>query len=155
MPDIVTARVDTRKLQQAIRKFDQRADAANIEGIVAETVLTAMDDLLTSEGRQNNAGAAWPPFSPVTYRLHPDRVGGAMLQGKTGQLAMFQPRSWPGHAEVKSPAPYGAYQAEGTKKLRGWTYSDDHGIPARDFRAIPMKKTLDEACVAIIGAIVR
>jgi phage gpG-like protein len=148
MADIVTVNVDMRKLQKALRDFDQRADAVNVEGIVAETVLTAMDDLMESNGN-----GQWPPFSEVTLRVHPRRVGGELLRD-TGLLAAFQPSSGPGWAEVRSPAPYAEYHQKGTKKTRGLVYSDD-GIPKRDFTGIDMKATLDEACTAIAEAIVR
>jgi phage gpG-like protein len=148
MPDIVSVKVDMRQLQRALDHFDRRADAANIEGIVAETVLTAMDDLVESQGN-----GQWPPFSPVTLKIHPERKGAKLLQ-LTGKLIAFQATSGPGFAEVKSPAPYGEYQQRGTTRLRGLVYSDDHGIPARDFTGIDMKGTLEEACASIVRAIV-
>jgi phage gpG-like protein len=148
MADIVTVNVDMRKLQKALRDFEQRADATNIEGIVAETVLTAMDDLMESDGN-----GKWPPFSEVTLRVHPRRVGGQLLRDE-GKLAAFQASSGPGWAEVKSPAPYAEYHQKGTKKTRGMVYSDD-GIPKRDFTAIDMKATLEEACNSIVSAICR
>jgi phage gpG-like protein len=148
MAEIVTVNLDTRKLQKVLRDFDQRAEAVNIEGIVAETVLTAMDDLMESNGN-----GQWPPFSEVTLRVHPKRVGGQLLRD-TRQLAAFQPSSGPGWAEVKSPAPYAEYHQKGTKKTRGLVYSDE-GIPKRDFTAINMKATLDEACNSIVSAICR
>jgi phage gpG-like protein len=148
MAEIVTVNVDMRKLQKVLRDFDQRTDAVNIEGIVAETVLTAMDDLMESDGN-----GQWPPFSEVTLRVHPKRVGGQLLRD-TGQLAAFQPSSGPGWAQVRSPAPYAEYHQKGTTKTRGLVYSDE-GIPKRDFTAINMKATLDEACASIVSAICR
>jgi phage gpG-like protein len=148
MAEIVTVNVDMRKLQKVLRDFDQRTDAVNIEGIVAETVLTAMDDLMESDGN-----GQWPPFSEVTLRVHPKRVGGQLLRD-TGQLAAFQPSSGPGWAQVRSPAPYAEYHQKGTTKTRGLVYSDEN-IPKRDFTAINMKATLDEACASIVSAICR
>ena len=148
MADIVTVNVDMRQLVKAVHNFEERCDAANIEGIVAETVLTAMDDLLESNGN-----GQWPPFSEVTLRVHPKRAGGQLLRS-TGQLAAFQPSSGPGWAQVRSPAPYAEYHQKCTKKTRGLVYSDD-GIPKRDFTAIDMKATLEEACASIVRAIVQ
>jgi len=148
MADIVTVNVDMSRLAKAVRNFEERCDAANIEGIVAETVLTAMDDLMESNGN-----GQWPPFSDVTLRVHPKRVGGQLLRD-TGLLSRFQPSSGPGFAQVKSPAPYAEYHQKGTKKTRGLVYSDD-GIPKRDFTAIDMKATLEEACAIIVREIVK
>lgn len=148
MAEIVTVTVDTRKLQKVLADFGARADAVNVEGIVAEHVLTAMDDLVDSDGN-----GQWDPFSEVTLRVHPRRVGGELLRD-TGQLVAFQIRTLPGMAEVASPAPYGEDHQLGTKKTRGLVYSDE-GIPKRDFTAIDLKATLDEACATIVSEIAR
>lgn len=149
MADIVSVNVDTRKLQKVLADFGARADAVNIEGIVGEVVLTAMDDLVDSNG-----DGQWADFSPATFEMHPRRVGGELLRD-TGQLVAFQILTTPGRATVRSPAPYAEYHQKGTKKLRGWVSSDDHGIPKRDFTAIDMKATLDEACATIVSEIAR
>jgi phage gpG-like protein len=148
MSEIVTVNVDTRKLQKVLADFGARADAVNIEGIVGEAVLTAMDDLVDSNG-----DGSWPDFSPVTLKVHPRRVGGELLRD-TGQLVAFQVLTLPGQAIVKSPAPYAEYHQTGTKKTRGMVYSDE-GIPKRDFTAIDLKATLDEACATIVSEIAR
>ena len=148
MAEIVTVNVDTRKLQKVLADFGARADAVNIEGIVAEHVLTAMDDLVDSDGN-----GSWPDFSPVTLKVHPRRVGGELLRD-TGLLVAFQVSTPPGQAIVSSPAPYGEYHQLGTRKTRGMVYSDE-GIPKRDFTAIDLKATLDEACATIVSEIAR
>jgi phage gpG-like protein len=148
MADIVSVNVDTRKLQKVLADFGARADAVNIEGIVGEAVLTAMDDLVDSNGN-----GQWAPFSEVTLRVHPRRVGGELLRD-TGRLVAFQVLTLPGQATVRSPAPYAEYHQLGTKKTRGLVYSDD-GIPKRDFTAIDLKATLDEACATIVSEIAR
>jgi len=133
-------RVNAADLERRLRELGQRAKAINIEGIVAEDIVSKIDDLVDSEGN-----GTWPGFSPVTLKLHPRRAGGMLLQ-RTGQLLRLQKMTYPGYAEVSSPAPYAAYQQEGTRRLRGWVRSDDHGIPPRDFMAIDIEDTLEGVC---------
>jgi len=141
--------VDTTELCRVIEGFEERLNACNPEGIIAETVVTAIDDLIQSQGNGN-----WPFFSPVTFKVHPDRIGGKLLQGPTGQLANVQPESRPGLATVTSPAPYAQYQQEGTSITWGLIHSRD-GIPARDFMGIDLVSTLEDACGLIVQEVVR
>lgn len=147
MPKPIRVRVDMRQLSKAFAGFDRRLQSADPEGIIADTIVASIDDLIASEGN-----GSWPPFSPVTLKVHPKRRGGKLLQD-TGQLAQMQPESAPGLATVTSPAPYAFYHQEETN-VRGLVNSS-RKKPIRDPMGIDLMETLEEACVLIVQEIVR
>jgi hypothetical protein len=90
--------------------------------VAALALQTAMDDVIDSEGAESESGQ-WQPFNPNTFKRHPNRIGGKLLQS-TGVLANIQTRVRPREAEAYSPAPYAGYHVSGTKYMPKRDFTD-------------------------------
>lgn len=132
---------DTRELEAIFKEMVNRAKNIPM-ALVAAPYVTAVDDEIQSEGR-----GRWPAFSEVTFRYHPHRRGGKLLQ-YTGTLANIQvdEQQSIGLATIFSPAKY-AY-----KHADGWR-SANQRIPKRDFLDINMDVTTEKACLLIVQEI--
>ena len=137
------ATFDTSELEAVIHKFDDRVRAIPMS-LLAAPFVTAVDDEIQTEGR-----GQWPPFSPVTFKIHPHRQGGKLLQDK-GILANIQVDTdeSAGTAVIFSPASYAWKHADGYK-------SGNERIPQRDYLNIPMDSTTEQAAVLVVQEIVR
>lgn len=134
--------VDMSELQGELSKIGDRVDLAL--PIIGEVLVTAIDELIQSEGAAGTEGE-WEPFSPVTFKIHPRREGGKLLQD-TGELANMQTEIGPDFVEVFSPAPYAGYQMDGVDPN---PIPEFGPIPARDPFAIDLDDVLGEACQLI------
>ena len=127
----MTVKVDTSDLANAIKSYETKARSIPLS-LLAIPVLTRVDDLIQSEGE-----GRWPGFRPSTLRRHPNRVGGKLLQS-SGALAAMQTEFSSDEAVIFSPAAYGPFHADGTRKMQ-----------KRDYTDIDMDSTLVEIAVAI------
>jgi hypothetical protein len=120
----------TTKFEDVLTSYVRRTESVPMS-VIAEGLITAIDDLIQSEGNGD-----WPDLLPSTLKRHPRRRGGQLLQD-TGLLAQIQqsPDSpGPDWVEVRSPAPYAIYHtSDEPRKI----------IPLRDFLAIDMPAVLD------------
>lgn len=138
----IPVRVDTRDLEIAVKELDGPVEPAL--QIIGEILTTRIDDLIQSEGATGVKGS-WDPFSSVTFKLHPGRRGGKLLQ-KTGQLASMQTSYGSNWVQVGSPAPYAAAHITGVLDN---PMPNMGPIPSRDFLAIHLGEALDEAADSI------
>ncbi len=145
----VDIHVDTRELGSAIRNIANRVPQVALP-IIGETLSTAIDALIRSTGQTGTDGP-WEPFSPVTFKIHPRREGGHLLQN-TGELANMQIEEGSDWVEVGSPAPYAGYHVTGTTKnaLPGMG-----PMPARNFLAVDLDRVLEEAADQIVEEVAR
>jgi len=146
---VVDVHFDMSELERAIGSiYDQIQDVAL--PIIGETISSAVDEVIQSEGAAGFRGP-WPPFSLTTFKIHPRRIGGKLLQD-TGLLASIQIDTGPDWVEVASPAPYAAAQQEGVaaNPLPGCG-----PIPPRDFMAIYLEDVLEEAATSILEEALR
>lgn len=128
--DSVKAIFTTTSLEDVLIAYVRRTESLPLD-IITEGLVTAIDDVIQSEGY-----GEWPDLAPSTLRRHPRRRGGQLLQD-TGQLANIQhmPGSpGPDFVEVGSPAPYAIYHTSKQKRSV---------IPLRDFLDIDMTTVLD------------
>lgn len=128
----VKVEFDVRDLTAKIGRYQKRLKNISM-AVVAEILQTAVDNLIQSEGVEGTQGR-WKGFSPVTFKIHPEREGGSLLQA-TGQLANMQPSEGDWYAMVTSSAPYAGYHITGTRKP---------DMPSRDFFALKFDEVLDE-----------
>ncbi len=145
----VDVHCDLSELARAVEDIASHAQEVALP-IVGETISSAIDALIRSTGRTGTDGP-WEPFSPVTFKIHPRREGGHLLQN-TGELANMQTEVGPDWVEVGSPAPYAQYQREGVDPN---PLPNLGPIPARDFLAIDLERALDEAAESILEAVTR
>lgn len=137
----------TTELEGRLTAYVRRAKNAPMK-IIADALITAIDDLIQSEGNQT-----WEPFHENTLRRHPERAGGELLQGTTGQLANIQhsPGSpGPDWVQIESPAPYSWYHVTGTHNKDG-----SERMPKRDFMDIDLERVLTEVADDICEEIVK
>jgi len=145
---LVNVSVDTSELGRCIEQYSDRIKAVPM-AIIGEGLVTAIDDLIQSEGE-----GRWPGFSPVTLRLHPERRGGKLLQD-TGQLANVQiTEETPNSVTVASPAGYAGFHVTGTYQDNIYNAYAPHEMPARNFLGINIGNVLDEAAESITDEIV-
>lgn len=140
MSEPVKAVFVTTKLEEALTMYARRLNGMPMD-ILAEGLITAVDDLIQNEGN-----GQWPDLAPSTLRRHPRRRGGSLLQD-TGQLANIQQAAGspgPDWVEVASPAPYAIYHvSQGTRRV----------IPLRDFLDIDFATVLDDIAVDVMKEI--
>ena len=130
----------TTELEGRLTGYVRRARNLSMSAI-ADGLITAVDDLIQSEGEDR-----WPDLLPSTVRRHPERAAGQLLQD-TGLLASIQqsPDSpGPDWVQIESPAPYGWYHVEGTKHMT-----------ARNYLAIDLGRVLEQSAEVISQEIVR
>jgi len=136
----VRAEFVTTQLEEILTAYVRRHDGLPMT-VIAEGLITAIDDLIQSEGNHE-----WKEFNPDTLKRHPKRRGGLLLQD-TGLLAQIQqtPASpGPDWVEVESPAPYAIFHvSRAPRKI----------IPLRDFLDINMPKVLDDIGDQILSEI--
>ena len=121
--------IDVSQLVAQLEEFITDAKGFPM-AIIGETFITAIDDLIQSEGN-----GQWEGFSESTLRRNPKRKGGELLQD-TGLLANIQSETGPDYWQGESPAPYAKWHVNGTKHM-----------PKRDFLDIDMEQTLDEVII--------
>jgi phage gpG-like protein len=145
----VDVKFDMSGLIEVIEHLGDRVHTVALP-IIGETVVSAVDELIQSEGDTSTEGP-WNPFSPITFKIHPRRRGGKLLQD-TGLLASIQTKIGPDWVELTSPAPYAAAQANGVdpNPIPGLG-----PIPARDFFAIDLDAVLEDAAESILEEALR
>jgi len=107
--------VVTDDVERVLREFEVRARGVP-KGVLAEGLITAVDDLIQAEGRPPHS---WPELLPSTEARNPKRIGGKILQD-SGLLAAFQESSGspgPDWVQVESPAPYAGFHVTGTRHM--------------------------------------
>lgn len=121
----------TTHLEETLKMYVRRLDGIPME-VLAEGLITAIDDEIQTEGQ-----GEWRDLADSTLRRHPNRKGGQLLQGDTGELANIQHMSsspGPDFVEVGSPAPYAIYHTSPKPRKQ---------IPLRDFLDIDMAAVMD------------
>lgn len=144
---MVDVHFDMHELEQVIHRLRENVEETALP-IVGETLVTAIDELIQSEGATGTQGK-WEPFSPTTFKLHPRRRGGKLLQD-TGLLANMQTRIGPDWVEVESPAPYAKYHHTGTRKNARPNMGP---LPQRDYLAVDLDAVLEDAADQIAEVI--
>ncbi|MCP4674351.1 MAG: hypothetical protein GY854_02300 [Deltaproteobacteria bacterium] len=145
----VDIHVDTREIERAIGEIGNRVSQVALP-IIGATLSTAIDELIQSEGKAGTDGP-WDPFSPTTYKLHPRRSGGKLLQD-TGLLASMQIEEGPDWVEVGSHAPYAGYHVKGTTKN---AIPGMGPMPARNYLAVDLDRVLEDAVDQIVEEAVK
>lgn len=146
---MVDVHFDMHELEEVIRRLGEDIEQTALP-IIGETLVTAIDELIQSEGATGTQGK-WEPFSPATFDLHPRRRGGKLLQD-TGLLANIQTKIGPDWVEVESPAPYAKYHHTGTRKN---ARQNMRPTPQRDFLAIDLDAALEDAAEQIAEVIAK
>lgn len=134
--------VDVKEVQAVIRQFGARAKNLPMQA-VASAVVTAVDELIQSEGKKSLKGDAWDPLLDSTIARNPKRDGGMLLQAG-GILANMQPSVQGNTAIVESPAPYAGWHVEGTRFME-----------ARDWTDVNMPKLLAEISEDVLTEIIK
>lgn len=129
---LIDVHFDMKDLQRVLGESIRHLKAIPMD-VVAETLATAIDDEIQTEGR-----GRWADFSLATLKRHPKRSGGMLLQD-TGLLANIQTREGNDWAEAISPAPYAGWHVTGTKNM-----------PARNFLDIRLDQVLEEIAEFIV-----
>lgn len=147
MSDNIDVKIDASDLEKRLKKYALRD--RNIDmSIAVQAMDAAMSDVISSEGAKGNQGK-WKPFSPVTFKIHPKRIGGQLLQD-TGILAAFDFDIKPREAEVYSPAPYAKHHVKGTKRKDGTEY-----MPRRDFTDVKWGPLLEDIADSMMVEVVK
>lgn len=93
-----------------------RLRSVNVDrGVLGQILLTAIDDVIQTQGAAGAAGA-WEPFSPNTHRKRGDMSEAKLLQD-TGLLANMQLTEGSDYMEAHSPAEYATFHVNGTERL--------------------------------------
>lgn len=136
----VDINVDVSDLNAVLAGYIRRSN--NLDTSVISSILaTEIDDVIQSEGKAGEKGE-WDEFSPVTFDLHPRRIGGMLLQD-TGVLANIQESSGGFWGMAESPAEYAHWHVTGTGNM-----------PERDFLAVELNRVTDEVADTLMQEIV-
>lgn len=122
--------IDVSELEHVLVALRVRAENVDRD-VLGQILLTAVDDVIQSEGAAGAAGA-WDPFSPNTRRKRGSMSEAKLLQD-TGLLATMDLTSGPDFMLVTSPADYAIFHVEGNDNL-----------PVRDPFDVNMDAMLDE-----------
>lgn len=132
----------TDQFQGVLLAYNARKRAIPLN-IIAQGLITAIDDRLQSEGN-----GQWLPLKSSTLERHPNRQGGSLLQddGILAQIQQSPGSPNPNWVEVMSPATYAVYHtSDKPRKV----------IPLRDFLAIDMPRVLDQIGTMLLAEIDR
>lgn len=133
--------IDTVELEEALTGIRIRAQNVD-KAVLGVLLLTAIDDVIQSEGAAGAAGA-WEPFAPSTRRRR-GSMGEAKLLQDTGLLANMQLIEGLDYITAYSPADYAIHHVEG------------HGdLPVRDPFDINQDQLLADVEEIILDDIVR
>mgnify|MGYP001617393062 FL=1 len=111
-----------------------RMRAENLDrDVVGQILLTAVDDVIQSEGALGNQGP-WAPFSPNTRRRRGSMATAKLLQD-TGHLAAMSVRHGVDYTDIVSPADYTIFHVLGSR---------DGKLPRRDPFDFKQGPVLDE-----------
>jgi len=130
--------IDVSEVIGEINRLQARGKSIPM-AMVAAPFVTAIDDEIQSEGR-----GRWPGFSDNTFKWHPERRGGKLLQD-TGRLANMQVRENNAAEEaiIFSPSNKAGIHVNGATKKNGVK------IPRRDPFDIDIGKAESQAAAAI------
>jgi phage gpG-like protein len=135
MPEYIDIKVDTTGVEKQLKRMSLRSRNIDMNS-VAEALSTAIDDVITSEGKKGRQ-RGWKPFSKTTLEWHPNRIGGKLLQGQTGILAAMETKIDGYTVVASSPAPYAKYHQTGTTRGK-------RPMPRRDPFAIVWGRLLED-----------
>jgi hypothetical protein len=110
----VADEIDTTELTTVLASVRLRAQNVDRD-LLGQILLTAIDDVIQSEGTKGAAGA-WEPFSPNTRRKRGAMSDAKLLQD-TGLLANMQLEQGPDYMDAVSPADYTIRHVEGNDNL--------------------------------------
>jgi phage gpG-like protein len=145
MANFVDIKVDTSDVSKKLRRLSLRARNIDMPS-VAEALSTAIDDVITSQGKKGRQ-RGWKPFSPTTLKWRPNRIGGQLLQD-TGLLAAMETRIEGYTVIASSPAPYAKYHQTGTKRGK-------RPMPRRDPFAIVWGRLLDDIADMLLVEVIK
>jgi phage gpG-like protein len=139
--------VETHEIVQELKRLGRKMENVPM-ALIAEGLITAIDDEIESKGRGRWQARGGGDFSPVTLKLHPGRRGGRPLLD-TGELANMQATEGPDWVKVKSPAPYAGFHVTGASQKNIFNVLAPHELPKRDFLDIDLPRVLGEAAEAV------
>lgn len=130
MADEVKVEFDTRELNQAIRRYENKSKNLPMD-VVGQLMVNEAEGMFQTQGAAGSEGP-WQSFNPNTILRDPKRAGGMLLQ-KTGATANIQVESVSEFSvSVISPTGYSGFHIEGNADL-----------PERDFFAYKFSSFLD------------
>lgn len=132
---------DMGGMYDALGRMEKRERSIPMDHF-ATYLMSAVDDVIQSEGKAGSDGA-WAPFSPRTFKIHPRRIGGKLLQD-TGALANVQVIDVQAQSVTVASIPfYAKFHQTGTK----W-------MPKRDPFAVNFPKLLEEIAEDLLQQVV-